>query len=421
MSNPDTKHRQPTQRAGKQYALWPLLLVVMMLMCVWVVLLVPQWNAAGKRMQEIPFAMHAAQPADYSAEMRNTLFPAVNISILEDVLRDREPEGQGFDSRITAVVDQLRTSVPTATLLPIAPTRSPVPVSPTTAAAPTRTSMPEPSPSVAATSTIVLSSQTSIPPTSTYAAPYPTSTSTTTATRTPTATATRTPTTTPSATATRTPTATTTRTPTPTATHTFTFTPSATLTPTDTPTITATSTDTPTTTPTATFTPTDTVTPTYTVTPSDTPTPTDVATITLTPTYTLTPTALSGECQTPDPITGYVVEIVPADGAGGVLVSVQPAIYFNQAMAPGSLIYGDGRSILLERCLDGSCGLNVDIDASMIVGSEMFADDRVTIIPSDALQAATTYRITVGNQIQNSVDCGLINQGLRVYSFFTTQ
>lgn len=140
-----------------------------------------------------------------------------------------------------------------------------------------------------------------------------------------------------------------------------------------------------------------------------------------TPTHTLTPTALSGECQTPDLTTGYVVEIVPADGASGVLVSVQPAIHFNQAMGPGSLIYGDSRRFLLERCLDSNCDLNVDIDASVFVSSEVFANDRVTIIPNDALQASTTYRITVGNQIQNSAECGSINQGLRVYSFFTTQ
>lgn len=403
-------------------------------------------RAIGNGLVAVPFNLHSYTEADYSADPTRIYVPGVSLAILSDLVR-AQPGAQDVAERVATLYMQLETPVPTATPMPAkgftpAPTTIWEPTLASTAAStPVVTKIVQETvhPTATASPVIVIypTSTSTLAPTAT-ATTRPANTATNTlepiATRTPTAskTLTLTPTATHRPTSTTTPTPTATRTATSLGTHTLTptATPTATHTLTPTATPTATHTLTPAATPTATYTSTPAATPTatYTSTPAATPTATHTPTITPTPsaTYTSSPTATytstpdTSACAAPDPLTGFVLSVVPFYGSTDVSTSVHPVIRFNQPMDRTSLTYGDERHIALLVCENERCNQSDVVLGAILVQTVTFTNDQVTIIPDEPLNASSGYMIVVGNQVRNHPDCGAANQAGRYYIPFTT-
>lgn len=394
---------------------------------------------------EVNAPIHSEEIADYSAEVYETIFPGVSISILGDVLRDQDPDAEDIEERVAVVEEQLEQPVPTESLANLFPGIQETAVPPesvsetqmagiatnillaatatarpssiilpslTQTGSPTGTSTRAPTGTLTRTATqtstkrVMVATNTqafTLPPIATKTlTKIPTRTATSPQIIYPTFTRTRTRTTTP--TKTRTPTQTQTRTQTATFTATSTFTQTSTFTDTETPTPTET----------ATHTPTDTETPT----PTDTVTPTPTETMTVTPTETETQNVLG--CAAPDGLTGFVSYVVPAAGSTGVAQNVKPLIRFNQAMNADTLTYGDDRHLVI--CVKGSgndCINGTIVSATITVSSQLYPNDQVIITPTGPMYPGIPYTIFVGNQISNHVDCGNVGQAVRVLSSFT--
>lgn len=409
----------------------------------WIIALafIPQVLGGNNEQVGLQTNLHSIKEADYSADQRYGWLPGINISILEHVIQDHEPDAPDIDHRMATVISQLLTPVPTVNSTEAKPDFFATPTASKTTQATIEIVQPTSKPSQA---------NTSIP------SPLPTLQPTITQTRPPipiyqpnTTTPTKTPKAPPIHTATITPSPTQifTSTATQTATLSYTLTPSVTLTQSLTPVETKTSTIQPTLTytiiPTSSSTSTSTsspfFTPTSTSSNSSTPTPTDTTTYTPSPTHTpspeitatltpspptMTPTStntpLPGACSYPDPVTGFVLSIFPAHSSVGEPPSIQPIIHFNQPMNINSLTYGDERHIVLLRCTSEACNQNEIVPATISIGSNVYLNDTVVILPNENLWPNQLYRIIAGNQIRNHPDCGGMNQAVRVRSDFQT-
>ncbi len=192
----------------------------------------------GEAESFIPAPLGSDALANYGEDEIRGRLRSLSISIVEAVIRDRDPEEEDAGARAIEVSDSLKSPVPTVTPKPGDPTATPT-VPPTSTVTPdltvtgtaTLTASPSPLPTRTSTATDVPTAG----PTST---PGPSATASKTATpsKTPTPTKTATATWTPTATNTATPTPTNTATPTPSATATATPTPTATGPPTPSPT-----------------------------------------------------------------------------------------------------------------------------------------------------------------------------------------
>ncbi len=364
----------------------------------------------AKRLQELPVNFHSVDEGDYSADPTQFWNPAVDLAILDDIIRDLDPDAQNIEQRAEVVRQVLNNPVPiiTPTIIPTS-TALPGEVNPTTTPVKTATTRPTQARSTntpKATKTITITYTLVPSPTKTYAL--------VTLTLTPTSTITITNTPDPTNTLTRTPT------PTPTKKNTKTLTPTPTMTGTyNTPTHTPTLTYTPTHTPTLTDTPTPTSTPTLT----DTPTPTSTPTLTDTPTPTKTTTP-SPVCIPSDPLTGFASYFTPNEGTLNVPLNVQPIIRFNQAMDASSLQYRTGPNaenfiVLCEpKKLDNqNCKKDSEISASITISSKVNSNDQVLISPASLLKPNTVYSVFTGPTLMNV--CGQL-QGIRVFATFTT-
>ncbi|MBL7163488.1 MAG: DUF11 domain-containing protein [Anaerolineales bacterium] len=127
-----------------------------------------------------------------------------------------------------------------------------------------------------------------------------------------------------------------------------------------------------------------------------------------------TDTDTQSSCSNPDPTTGFVSSITPADGSTGVPVTVNPVIRFNQAMDASTLTYGDKDYIAL--CSNNGCGQIVS--ASVTISTTTYTNDTVTIAPDANLNASTDYWISVGVAVKNACSTA---QGITVQTQFTTQ
>jgi len=181
----------------------------------------------------IPVPLGSDAVANYGKDEIPGRLRSLSISIIEAVIRDRDPEAEDAGARATDVSESLKSPVPTVTPKPGDPTRTPTPtvipeltVTGTTALTvtplplPNRTSTATEVPAAGPTSTSGPSPLPSKTPT-----PSATAAATNTSTVTPTPTPSNTPTSTPSPTPTQTPTSTSTPTPTVTSTSTPTNTP----------------------------------------------------------------------------------------------------------------------------------------------------------------------------------------------------
>ncbi len=166
-----------------------------------------------------------------------------------------------------------------------------------------------------------------------------------------------------------------TRTPTPTPPRTPTPTPTRTPTPTSTRTLTPTSTRTPT--PTSTRTPT----------PTSTRTPTPTSTVSATPT-------LETACSPPDPDSGFVSSITPANNASGVNPNTEITITFNQPIQSNNLSNGTFR---LSKTPNGSPPVNVEFS---------YIPQTYTVVMklNKALDRGTTYYVIVRGNLKNACD-----------------
>ncbi len=78
--------------------------------CMWI--LIPQWVSAQQAINQIPFNLHSSNEADYSKDESLFLNNGVDLTILRDFLMDHEPESANIDSRVQAVLTELKKPVP---------------------------------------------------------------------------------------------------------------------------------------------------------------------------------------------------------------------------------------------------------------------------------------------------------------------
>lgn len=402
--------------------------------------------SSGKNLKfrGISMGVHAQEKADYRGEIFGDVLPAVDVSIVREVLLDEKITTDELEMRMRELIEELNEPVPTQTGTNLSVT-IPEPVL-------TNTQTPVRTPVFTSTAPLQIMTATNtytITPLSTNTpgviilfskTPAHTATGFTniTATIALTSTPMRTHTSTRTAVETGLPTFTSTlvRTPTPTlaatATHTQTQTPTGTATVTPTRTVTPTPTHTSTATPTPTSTPTQTATATQTHTatqiPTNTPTPTNTNTPTVAPTHTTTPTPTATSTQSgvicnnnPDlEIIGY---FYPLNGSENIPLSINPVVFFNQSMDPATITYGDENHVVLCQKLNENsdvCLPGTEVNATIEISSLIFRYNFVLIKPQSSLERDVLYTVFVGNQIKVHPQCPNTPIGNRKQSNFRT-
>jgi hypothetical protein len=146
---------------------------------------------------------------------------------------------------------------------------------------------------------------------------------------------------------------------------------------------------------------------TLTPTPSATPTPTPSATATATATVTSTPT-LEAACSAPDPNSGFVSGISPANNTAGVGSNVNIIITFNQPIQSNNLSNGSFR---LSKSPNGAPPINVDFSYN----PDSYT---VTLDPRAPLEPGGTYYVIVRENLENT--CGQ-KQAVEVKRQFSTE
>jgi hypothetical protein len=320
-------------RQNRRWIIVLLLLLLVLFSCLcW--MLVPQWYATAETSNFLPITLHSVGEADYSTDHQAYQVPIINISIIQDILSDLEPEMNDFGPRLATLTAVLGAPISTST--PSSSGQSTTIVAPLTIipTSPTPTGI-MPIPSTQTLANVETATQTATLNTTNTAVSttYPTATARPTGTPTKTKAPDRNPvrTPTPTQTGTATPTEIFTPTPTYTSTPTSTSTPTPTETPTPTQTNTATPTETFIPTPANTSTPTNTSTQTPTETPL--PTQTDTATPTETPTPTQTNTVTPTDTLTPTTTPNTPTPTLPPCGAyppGGFIASQDTWVGSNQ-------------------------------------------------------------------------------------------
>lgn len=158
---------------------WGLLLVSLVLLGILLLGLLLSYRQAAAA-ELLPVSIQSQKQADYSADYGYALQPALNLEIVQEVLRDKE--STNVPERVEIIQEGLLTLVPSATP---APTSTPTQVGPTTTLPPGTTATP-------AQPTSILPSNTALPATATVP-PIPTRTPTLAASSTPSNTAVNTP------------------------------------------------------------------------------------------------------------------------------------------------------------------------------------------------------------------------------------